>query len=66
MSVHGLASQKDGVKELNYVGSQLKFGKCEGEVMSLDMIAIQVMVEFLPVNKLFLKWLKVVALHPEM
>ena len=57
MAVLGLVGQTDGIMELNYGGSQLVFGKCDGLVESFDMTVIQVFEE-LPVllpNESFLR-----------
>ena len=43
LAVHGLVSQTDGLNVLQYGGSQITFGKCQGFVESFDMIAIQVL-----------------------
>ena len=42
LAVFGLVGQTDGIMELNYGGSQLVFGKCDGLVKSFDMTVIQV------------------------
>ena len=57
LAVFGLVGQTDGIMELNYGGSQLVFGRCDGLVQSFDMTVIQVFEE-LPVlltNESFLR-----------
>ena len=46
LAISGLVSQTDGIIELNYGGTQMVFGKCDGLVHSSEMTAIKVLEEF--------------------
>ena len=54
LALSGLVGQTDGITELNYGGSQMIFGKCQGLVKVVDMTAIQVFQALMITNTLML------------